>query len=75
MLSSFEHYSWINEQKDMKLRKEKIFVMKSIIKFYVIGASEKSLQMNSNEFFRKIMFWKKGKILMFFGKEKKERWQ
>ena len=42
--------------------------MKSIIKFYVIGASENILKMNTSEYFRK-SFEKRENIKMFFGKE------
>ena len=46
--------------------------MKSIIKFYVY-AFGKFLQINTNEFFPKNYVLKKGKILMFYGKELKRK--
>ena len=46
--------------------------MKSIIKFYVIGASESICKWILMNFFEKLYF-EKMKILMFFGKEIKQK--
>ena len=47
--------------------------MKSIIKFYDIGASENSCKRILIIFFKKICFEKRKKILMYFGKEIKRK--
>ena len=47
--------------------------MKLLIKFDVIGASENICKWIVMNFFGKIMVWKKGKILMFFGKGNKRK--
>ena len=47
--------------------------MKSIIKFYVIGASENICKRILMNFFEKLCFLKKGKILMFFVEEIKRK--
>ena len=51
---------------------DKIFIMKSITKFYVIGASENICKWILMSFLEKL-FWKKGKYQCFFGKEIKRK--
>ena len=70
MFSSFEDNSWINEHKNMRLRWNIYYeIINWILDHLGFG---NNLQMNANEFFlKKNYFLKKGKMLMFFGKETK----
>ena len=62
IVSCFTHYSWINEHKDIKIR----FVMESIIKIYVIGASENIDKWILMKFFEKLCFEKRENINVFW---------
>ena len=69
LLYSFVHNSWINKQKNMKLRENTCYDrIKWNIYYWGFG---NNLQMNTIEFFLKNYFLRKGKILFFWGKRNK----